>query len=290
MENSNETLTIKDALITASLKLSKKDNINSRLEARVLLQYVTNLTPEQLIRDYNRDLTILERVKFDELIEKRLSHVPISHLIGKREFWGLEFKVTKNTLDPRPDSETLIESVISLFPDKNAPLNILDLGTGTGCLLLTLLTEYKNGKGIGIDISPAATMVAEENARSLNLNNRASFINSSWSDLDNNRKFDLVISNPPYIKESDKETLQPEVILHEPHTALFGGRDGLDCYRQIAEILPNLLKLDGIALFEFGQNQEQAITNILEQKDFKVIDYYNDLQGIVRCLSLTYIK
>jgi release factor glutamine methyltransferase len=290
MEKINEILTIKDALIAASLKLAKKDNINSRLEARILLQYVTNLTPEQLIRDYNRELTILERKKLDELIEKRLSHIPISHLIGKREFWGLEFKVTKDTLDPRPDSETLIEAAISLFPDKQAPLNIIDLGTGTGCLLLTLLSEYKNANGDGVDVSSEAIKVAEENARFLNLNNRANFINSSWSDLNIITKFDLVISNPPYIKESDKNTLQPEVILHEPHTALFGGSDGLDCYRQIAEILPKFLKQDGIAIFEFGQNQEQAITNIFEQKNFKVIDYYNDLQGIVRSLSLTYIK
>lgn len=209
-------------------------------EARLLLAHLLNTSYEMIYISVDRLLTFEEEKELEALLDRRSSHEPLSKILGHREFWSLPFRVTADTLDPRPDSETIIESVLKFYPDKTLPLNIIDLGTGSGCLLLSLLHEYPNAWGVGVDDQEAAACIAQENAKSLNLNHRSSFLVGNWGDALANR-FDVIVSNPPYIATT--ESLPPEVANYDPASALYGGADGLDCYRALAKQLPNLAKL-----------------------------------------------
>lgn len=278
------------AALTESRHLLKAAEISTyHLDSRILLEYSTGKSRETIAGHPEIELTIEETQLFFTLIKRRAAYEPIAHLIGKREFWGREFKVTHNTLDPRPDSETLIEQALKLFPDKNAPLRILDLGTGTGCLLLTLLKEYPFAKGIGVDIHFPALKVAQENTLNLGLEKRVQFILQCWA-AGIKGCFDLIISNPPYITSADLALLQPEVSLYEPHIALEGGIDGLDCYRMIAPSLSPLLSDEGYAILEFGCGQETDISTILMTHQMQPILYSSDLGGIIRCVVANKIK
>jgi release factor glutamine methyltransferase len=249
-----------------------------RLDARLLLQAACNLTHEQIIAYPDK---IIYSEIFDCYVNRRAANEPVSHILGKREFYGYEFKVTKDTLDPRPDSETLIEAALEIFPNNDTPLNILDLGTGTGCLLLTLLKLFPRATGLGIDISEAALEIARFNCQKLNLSAR--FIHNNW--LENlAEKFDLIISNPPYIKISDEQNLAAQVKDYEPHLALFGGDDGLSCYLEIAKNLSFVLKPNARVILEFGIGQENEIAKILRQYELEILGYRKDLAGITRCL------
>lgn len=251
------------------------------LDARLLLAHLLKLPMEKIISgDFSLNET--QKEEYRKLIMRRKNREPVSHIIGAREFWGMEFKVTKDTLDPRPDSETLIETALKLLP-KDEPLKILDLGTGTGCLLLSLLKEFPHASGFAVDISAAALIVAKENGVKHGLCERAKFISGCWGE-GLAEKFDLIVSNPPYIKKSELESLAPEVVFHEPEIALDGGDDGLACYRQIMPDIARLLKPDGIALLEIGQGQ--YLENIIKENNLSLISKHNDLAGITRCLAL----
>ena len=211
----------------------------------------------------------------------------MSQIFGEKEFWSLSFKVTRDTLTPRPDSETLIEVALNEFEDKNATLSILDLGTGSGCLLLTLLSELKNATGLGIDVSASAIKVANENATNLSLNNRATFLKSDWFEkLSKTKKFDFIIANPPYIGLNEKPELTPEVCEHEPYSALFAGEEGLDDYRIIAADISSYMSEKSIIILEIGYRQSSAVKDIFEQKGFKNINVFQDLGGRDRCLLI----
>ncbi|MBT5660246.1 MAG: HemK family protein methyltransferase, partial [Rhodospirillaceae bacterium] len=190
-----------------------------------------------------------------------------------------------DTLDPRPDSETLISSVLSAFPDQDAPLRLLDLGTGTGCLLLTLLSEYPQASGLGIDLSDAACRVAVENATSLGLASRVIFAVGDWGrGLDGT--YDVIVSNPPYIPEAEIETLAAEVADFEPRLALSGGADGLACYRDLMPDITRLLAPGGGAFLEIGQGQAGDVSALAETEGMALVSEIPDLSGIVRCLAL----
>jgi release factor glutamine methyltransferase len=280
-------ISIKDLLLQGR-DILKQAGINSYLlDCRLLLEAAANLTHEQIIINPDQILAAPQQERFLEFITRRANREPVSHIIGKREFYGIEFIVTKDTLDPRPDSETIIEAALKNFPDRTTPLKILDLGTGSGCLLLTLLSLYPNATGLGVDISKAALDVAKANSAQLSLEARATFQLGDWGD-GIEAKFDLIISNPPYIKNDDIESLEQEVKLYEPHSALAGGMDGLDCYRQIAPFIGNLLDNKGIAIFEIGQGQEQDISDILFEHKINTLSYARDLQGIIRCVIAGY--
>lgn len=281
--------TIRETLNEARALLRSVGIPTYQLDSRVLLEHATGKTRE-IIAGYPETLLELEEQEiFFTLIKRRASYEPIAHLTGKREFWGREFIVTRDTLDPRPDSETLIEQALKLFPDKNTPLRILDLGTGTGCLLLTLLAEFPSAQGIGVDISDAALHVAKKNSSNLGLEKRVQFTLQCWaSGIDGS--FDLIISNPPYIKSADLTLLQPEVSLYEPRIALTGGIDGLDCYRAIAPDIARLLSDSGYAILEFGLGQETAISEILLTHHLQPISYGIDLAGIIRCVVANTFK
>jgi release factor glutamine methyltransferase len=283
----SRTLSAKDMLRNAVLQLQSAHITTASMDARVLLQYVLGVTREQLLADTGLQLSPRQQATYEDLVQRRCERQPVSHLIGKREFWNLTFKVTPDTLDPRPDSETLIEALLSRFPDREAPLKILDLGTGTGCLLLTLLSEYPAATGTGVDISPPALEVARENALNLGLENRADWLRSCWGN-DVEGSFDIVISNPPYIPTHTIATLAPEVARWEPRLALDGGEDGMACYRAIAAQLPRLLAPKGYAAFEIGIGQARELGEVVTRHGLQVACIKDDLACIARCVLVTH--
>lgn len=215
--------------------------------------------------------------QLNSFISRRLAGEPAAKIIGKKGFWKDDFTVSKDVLDPRPDSETLIEAVLGKFPDRSAPLHILDLGTGSGCLLLSLLGEYKNAIGIGIDISQKALAIAEQNKG----NKKAEFIRRDMrQDLTNLGQFDIMISNPPYIPTAEIQTLERDVKDYDPLLALDGGTDGLDFYRALAKqhLAPYLF-------IEIGKDQGTQIIPLFEQQDWHFAQSWKDLGGIIRILE-----
>ena len=225
-------------------------------------------------------------VVFSEYISRRLTGEPVAKIIGQKGFWSLDLEVSKDTLDPRPDSETIIEAVLKHFPDKKANLRILDLGTGSGCLLLALLTEYQNATGIGIDVSISALKVAQKNVDKY-APNRAKLLCRSWVDSNwwaDLGGFDVVVSNPPYIPTADIAFLDKDVKDFDPIQALDGGADGLDDYRRLSGKIEQVLKQNGLIFFEIGQGQYMDVTAIMEKKGFKLAGFYHDLGQIIRVL------
>jgi release factor glutamine methyltransferase len=218
----------------------------------------------------------------DALLARRLAHEPVAHITGTRDFWTLSLKVTPDVLIPRPDSETLIEAALRHFEGQAGPRRILDLGTGSGALLLAALSEWPEATGLGIDISAGALAVARENAARCGLADRADFVAGDWAQgLDG--RFDLILCNPPYI-EADA-VLAPEVADHEPDGALFAGADGLDCYRRLAPEMARLLETGGIALFEIGHDQGRAVSGLFAAEGFAPV-LHHDLGGRDRGVSI----
>ena len=221
--------------------------------------------------------------RLQQLVARRARREPMAHILGRREFWSLTFRVTADTLDPRPDSETLVQAVLNQVPDRSASLRLLDFGTGTGCLLLSLLHELPHATGLGVDLSEAAIAVAEENAQALGLGNRAAFRLGNW-DEGMTPPFDIILSNPPYIPSGDIAALQPEVASFEPRQALDGGADGLDAYRRVAPAAARLLLPGGLAAFEAGFGQADSVTAIGQAAGLRQIATVRDLGAVQRCL------
>ncbi|WP_420403667.1 peptide chain release factor N(5)-glutamine methyltransferase [Nisaea sp.] len=271
------------ALITAATRRLADSGADSpRLDARLLLAFALGESGRLHGRE-DEVIPAAQAARFEALLGRRCAGEPVSRILGSREFWSLEFELSPATLDPRPDSETLIDALREIFPDRSAPLRILDLGTGTGCLLLAALSEFPNASGTGVDIDPECISVAARNAEKLCLSDRARMICSSWAS-EVNGLFDIVVSNPPYIPTSEIESLQPEVRIHDPMGALDGGVDGLDAYRNISESLDFLLAENGIALLEFGEGQGQDVARIMRTAGLTVYGFRNDLAGIQRCI------
>jgi release factor glutamine methyltransferase len=269
-------------LIEAAAYLKEQGISSHKLDARLLLQHVLNQPTEFLLREPDHQCTQDQIATYEQLLHRRAEREPVSKIIGVREFWGLPFKVTQDVLDPRPDSETLIEAVRNTLPDSNQVYYILDMGVGSGCLLLSLLKEYPQATGVGVDMSSAALAVAQHNANALGLTQRVQFMQTSWGQ-DLTGQFDIIVSNPPYIPHQIIETLEQEVKQFDPVSALDGGEDGLDCYRQLAPEIVRLLKPDGYVFIEIGQGQERDVESIFENSGLKILSWKKDLQGIARC-------
>ncbi|MCC3861790.1 peptide chain release factor N(5)-glutamine methyltransferase [Pseudemcibacter aquimaris] len=260
----------------------------AELDARLLIVEGAGVKQIDFALDGGRALSIQEVSKTEKLVSLREARIPMSQIFGEKEFWSLIFKVTKDTLTPRPDSETLIDVVLKSEKDKTKPLKILDLGTGTGCLLLTLLSEYKNARGVGVDASDAALKVAHENTVNLGLENRTELIKSNWfSNVPDDQKFDVIISNPPYIGLIEKPNLSPEVKTHEPDTALFAGEDGLDDYKKIAAEIAPYLNDDGFIVLEIGHKQAAKVSDIFSEQGYSDIDTFQDLGARDRALKIS---
>jgi release factor glutamine methyltransferase len=263
-------------------RLKQAGFASSELDARLLVQAAAGCDEIDMIREPGRMLTQPQVERLAGFEARRLAHEPVSRIVGQREFWGLTFKITPATLDPRPDSETLIETALDLLPAASAPM-ILDLGTGSGCLLIALLHERAEARGVGVDLSTEALAVAAANAEALGVGKRAAFRHTSWAD-GIEEKFDIVISNPPYIAAGDIEGLDAEVRDHDPRLALDGGADGLDAYRAIAALLPRLLAPTGHAVIELGDGQAADVCAIFEGEGLAVPRIATDLAERPRAL------
>lgn len=278
------SVTIAQARHAAAGELAAAGIDNAQLDARVLLQEVLGLTPAALITAAEQPLTADQHAAFTAAVARRAAREPIAYITGHREFWSLDFQVRPGVLIPRPDSETVVESALALLP-ADKPAHVLDLGTGSGCLLLAVLSERPAASGLGIDASPVAAATARANASALGLADRAEFIVGDWATAVA-ATFDLVLCNPPYIPAGDIPELMPEVARHEPAGALDGGAQGLDAYTGLLPDLPRLLAPGGHAVVEFGAGQADSVAALAAAAGLASAPPAKDLAGHDRCMVL----
>lgn len=257
---------------------------SAALDARVLLQHATRRSWADLFQNEDEIAAPGEIVSFNEMVARRSAHEPVALIVGAKEFWSLNFKVTPATLIPRPESEHLIERALELIA-KVSSGRVLDLGTGTGCLLISFLKERPRMAGMGIDLSAQALEVARANAISHQVLKRCTFSQSDWLEKVAG-EFDLVLANPPYLSQAELETAPPEVREFEPPLALSPGTDGLDAYRVIAPGLSRVLKPGGFAVLEFGAGQARSVRAILESAGLDSARIGRDLAGHERLISV----
>jgi release factor glutamine methyltransferase len=278
--------TYNSLLRDTAVALSAAGIDNVRFEARLLLGRASGLSIEQMVSRGQDEALPTVAAELRALTARRVRREPMAYILGEREFWGLPFKVAPAVLVPRPDSETVIEAAIGLLPDRARPLRMLDLGLGSGCLLLTLLHEFPQASGVGIEVSPEALAIARQNAADLGVAPRATLLEGDWRrpgwTLDLGGPFDLVVSNPPYIEAGDIGGLMPEVARFEPALALDGGADGLAAYRAIAASLSGLLARGGTLLFEVGAGQATAVGDLLKVAGLTPGLPWKDLGGVER--------
>jgi release factor glutamine methyltransferase len=254
------------------------------LDARLLLCHAAGLTHEAYVAGVNRTLAPEAAARFSAYVERRLRGEPVSRIIGIREFYGRPFRIDASTLDPRPDTETLVEAALALA-DREGTLRLLDLGTGSGCILVTLLAELPHATGMGVDKSVAALSLARTNADALGVGDRASFVAGDWL-APMGGPFDLVVANPPYLSASELAGLSREVGAHDPVDALDGGPDGLAAYRRIAPHLPKVLRPGDLALFEIGPTQADAVSRLLTEAGLALVEGpWRDLAGQPRVVG-----
>lgn len=286
------TLSVNELIKIAVSRLRDSGIENPYLDASVLLSCVLGMRREYLLLEPERKLNNPDIVAFNEFVERRCKNEPIAYIIGKKEFWSLDFTVTRDTLIPRPDSETLVEAALkrakNIAHERIAPLTslnigILDIGTGTACLLIALLKELPAARGLGVDISEPALQVAGNNAKNHGVDGRVRFAKSNWCD-EVNGQFDLIISNPPYIPRGDLSHLMKDVADYEPYLALISGLDGMDSYRAISQQIYGKLKNGGYVLFEIGQGQDVAVASLLQEANLVIDEISNDLAGVPRCV------
>ena len=259
-------MNIQTLLNQASKTLDNSSNTSSKLDSEILLSKIIKKNRQYLILNSNEELKKENIKSFDYLVKRRKKGEPIAYLINKKEFWKQNFYINQNVLIPRPDTETLVEETLKLF-NVNSKLNMLDIGTGSGCILLSILKERRNFFGTGIDISKKAINVARFNAKMHQLSNRVKFYNS---DVDKFLigKYDLVVSNPPYIKRQDLKYLEVDVKGFEPKLALDGGKDGFSKITKVISKTSTLLKKNGRLILEIGFGQKKKILSILKQNNF----------------------
>jgi release factor glutamine methyltransferase len=273
-----------DALMRwGRLELARAAKSSAALDARLLMQHAAALSHEELTAEPMRTIDPIEAATYRQYIARRAQGEPVSRIIGEREFYGRSFAITTATLDPRPDTETLVKAALAHIPIGEA-WRILDLGTGSGAIIVTLLAERPLSKGVGVDVSAGAIGVAKRNARRHGVEDRCEFAVARWFEgLEG--LFDMIVSNPPYIESDTIPTLPTEVKDFDPHVALDGGLDGLSAYRHIARFGKPFLKPGGHLLAEIGAWQVQAVKTVFEAGGWQLAEAYKDLAGHTRCLD-----
>jgi release factor glutamine methyltransferase len=276
-------MTLREALTVAAAQFARDEHLRptATRDAELLLLHTLQIARTTLIAHPARELSASQHTAYEDSIARRLRHEPVQYITGQQEFYGLTLKVTPAVLIPRPETEHLVEAVLKLLPP-NTPMKIADIGTGSGAIALALAAHLPQAAITALDISPEALAIATTNAREHNLTNRIRFLQSDLlSAIDHEAEtFDAIVSNPPYVAESDRGTLHPQVRDHEPATALFGGRTGLDIYRRLVPQAYIALKPNGLFAVEIGQNQENAVASML--KAWHNLSFINDLQEIRR--------
>ena len=275
--------TVGQALDRAARRLAGDGVDQARREARLLLGHAIGDETDRLITEPEGLVSPQDMTRFEAALGRRARREPVARILGRREFWSLDIAVNADVLDPRADSETVVEVALAAIADRSAPIRILDFGTGSGCLLLALLSEFDGATGLGLDVSTGAISLARANAETLGFVSRARFVVGDWGAALRGR-FDLIVANPPYIAESEIDRLEPEVAAYDPRLALAGGADGLEAYRALAPDLVRLLAPEGLAVLEIGAGQGAAVTGILAAHRLEIVKIRADLVGVDRCL------
>jgi release factor glutamine methyltransferase len=258
---------------------------NAALDARLLLLAAVQIDPAELVRYPDEALTAGQSDRLESFARRRLAREPVARILGEREFWGLPFALSPETLVPRPDTETVVETVLRLRPERGLAARILDLGTGSGCLLVALLHEYPEATGLGVDRSAGALATARRNAWRNRVGERAAFVASDWAEALDGR-FDIVVSNPPYIRSAVIDTLDADVREHDPKLALDGGSDGLDAYRTVLKQAERLLAPGGLLALEIGYDQEDDLRRLALLHPLEIVVLASDLSASPRCVAL----
>jgi release factor glutamine methyltransferase len=270
------TLTLVKAWNAAKDRLKTVQIDQPAIDARLLLEVAADVTRTDIITDPYRVLTEAQMATLDDFLDRRARREPVSHIIGRKGFWKILLQVNKHVLTPRPETEVIVDEVLKAFPEQ-MPFNMLDLGVGSGTILLAVLAERPAAKGLGIDVSEEALAVARENAANLDLAGRTALLRGDWTNGLGDDSFDLVVSNPPYIATHVIETLEPEVRDHEPRLALDGGPDGLDAYRFLAGEILRVLKPGAMFAVEIGHDQSDAVETLFKQAGAQNVRTVKDL-------------
>jgi release factor glutamine methyltransferase len=282
LKKKSDPATSSDALLAEARQALEAAGVpNAALDARLLLAHAMGCTPEALLSGV--DVAADPEQAFRDLVPRRAAREPLAKILGYRDFWKDRFRVTADTLDPRPETETVIEAILALRPQRASVTSILDLGTGTACLLLSLLREFPQAQGLGVDLSEKALQVAEANAHNLTLADRVQFLRSDWLTAVEGQ-FDVIVSNPPYIAAGDRARLMPEVREHDPALALFAGAEGLDAYRTLLPRVGAYLAPKGLLALEVGAGQASAVQALGEAAGLSHRGTVNDLAGIPRVI------
>ena len=275
-------VTVEEVFLSGIQKLNAAQVENPNLDAKIIFKHILSVDNEQFELCKKNEISSKITKSYFELIDRRIKREPIAYITNKQSFWNDEFKVTKDTLIPRPETELILENVLSYFPDKKIDLNIADLGTGSGCIIISLLQEYINASGIGIDISKEAIKIANENKKLLKNHERLKLLDEDYAEYNLNG-FDIIVSNPPYISQ-DSLDIQKDVYDYEPHLALFSKNNGIDAYNKIISNLASRIDKNFFLFLEIGLGQASEVTKLLKNNGFTEILTKVDLANIPRCV------
>ena len=270
-----------------SYKLKQSDIISHQLDSEILLSKVLNKTRENLLINLEQNIDGKHVKKFEKLILRRSLDEPIAYILKKKEFWSKTFVISNDTLIPRPETELMVEKLVCIYKKKK--INILDIGTGSGCILISLLSELKQSNCIGIDISKKTIKIAIKNSKKINQKNNIKFLNRSLSNF-HHKKFDLIVSNPPYIRTRDIKNLDNSIKYYEPKIALDGGNDGLDVIKKVIYKSKEILKVNGLLALEIGNGQLRKVSTLLLKNLFRIEHNIKDYKNNTRCLIAKYIR
>jgi release factor glutamine methyltransferase len=269
-------------IIKIGSRVLKEKKISSHiLDSELLLSKILNQSREEILVNLDQKINKKKILAFNEYLERRSKNEPMAYILKEKEFWSKQFYVDKGALIPRPETELLVDKLLKIYKEKK--ISILDIGTGTGCIILSLLGNLKNSNGIGIDISKNATLIAKKNAKKHNLGNRVKFYNRSIESTFV-KKFDLIVSNPPYIESKDLKNLSEDIKKYEPRMALDGGNDGLDLIKKVIYKSRNILKLKGTLALEIGNEQYKKVSKILISNNFRIKHTIKDYKNNIRCV------
>ena len=272
---------ILETIKLGSKLLRKREICSHILDSEILLSNVLNKSREKILVNSDQKLNSSSILKFKKYIRRRSKNEPVAYILGEKEFWSKKFIVNKDTLIPRPETELLVEKLVKLFKGKK--ISILDIGTGSGCIILSLLSNLEKSVGLGVDVSNKAILIANKNAKRHELSNRVKFLNKSFESIFS-KKFDLIVSNPPYIERKNIKNLSEDIKRFEPIMALDGGNDGLDLIKKVIYKSKRILKIKGTLALEIGNEQIKKVSKILVDNNFRIIHVIKDYKNNVRCV------
>ena len=278
---------VNEAITFAEQELKKTNNLNSRLDSEILVSHLINIPRENIYSKLKEDLHLDKIEKLKQLVNRRAKKEPIAYILNNKEFWSTNFYVDRSVLIPRPETEVLIDLLLSKISNKNKYLDVLDIGTGSGCILISLLKELKKARGVGVDKSSKAIAIAKKNSFLNKIDNRICFKNISLEQINFDKKFDIIVSNPPYLSNVSLKNLDFDIRLYEPKAALQGGVQGVDLLNKIIYLASKILKINGLLALEIGDNQFHILAKYLKENRFKILKKYTLINKQVRCLLAT---